>query len=615
MAVMLENEALSPVLPNLDRVDTLPALFIDRVRKYGNRVALREKELGIWREISWNEYYLHVRYFCLGLVSLGLQRGDRVSILGDNCPEWLYADLAVQSAGGVAVGIYPTNPAPEVKYILQHSESRFVVVYDQEQLDKVLEIKDQLPFLEKAIVIDTKGLRHYRDPLIISFTEVEKRGQTFDKASPNLFNDLVSNISPEDVAVMIYTSGTTGAPKGAMLTHSNLLHAADQWPAAMELFESDTVVSYLPLCHILERCMSLVVALRVGYTVNFAESVDTVMEALRDIAPTIFVGVPRIWEKMYSAHIIKLQESTFLKKLVYRLAIPIGEKVVNLRAQRKEPGFLLKMLYKIADFLVFSAIRDQLGLRRAHLLWCGAAPVAPEILKFFNAIGLKVREAYGATEACGLISIHPANDIKFGTVGKVVRDMEIRIAEDGEILLRGPMIFKGYFKDPDSTASALEGGWLHTGDVGIIDADGHLKIVDRKKDIIITSGGKNIAPQEIENKLKVSPYIKDAIIIGDKRKYITALIEIDYENVGKWAENNGIPYTTFKDLSRNPRVRELVQGVVDEVNKELAQVETIKKFTLLEKQLDQDDEELTATQKVRRKIVEQKYKDIIDAMY
>ncbi|TDA67534.1 MAG: long-chain fatty acid--CoA ligase [Clostridia bacterium] len=614
MAVVLED-AIPAVVPHLNRVDTLPGLFVDRVKKYGDRVALRKKDLGIWQEISWYEYYLHVRYFCLGLVSLGLQKGDRVSILGDNCPEWLYADLAVQSVGGMAVGIYPTNPAPEVKYILEHSESRFVVVYDQEQLDKVLEVKADLPYLERAIVIDTKGLRHYDDPIIISFAEVEKRGQTLDKGRPELFDEILNTVSGEDVAVMIYTSGTTGAPKGAMLTHCNLLHAAEQWPAAMELFESDTVVSYLPLCHILERCMSLVVALRIGYTVNFAESTDTVMEALRDVAPTIFVGVPRIWEKMYSAHVIKVQESTPLKRFAYRLAIPVGEKVVSLRSQRQQPGFLLRALYKIADFLVFGAIRDQLGLRRAHLMWCGAAPVAPEILKFFNAIGIRVREAYGATEACGLIAIHPAADIRFGTVGKVVRDMEIRIAEDGEILLRGPMIFKGYFKDPDSTAGAWEGGWLHTGDVGVIDAHGHLKIVDRKKDIIITSGGKNIAPQEIENKLKVSPYVKDAIVIGDKRKYITALIEIDYENVGKWAENNGIPYTTFKDLSWNPKTHELIQDVVDQVNKGLAQVETIKKFTLLAKQLDQDDEELTATQKVRRKIVEEKYKEIIDAMY
>jgi long-chain acyl-CoA synthetase len=597
------------------KTDTLPTLLRAQAQKYGDRVALREKEFGIWWEISWKEYYQHVRHFCLGLIKLGLRKGDRVSIIGENCPEWLYADLAVQSAGGISVGIYPTSPSHEVKYHVNHSESRFFIAGDQEQADKIIDIKEECASIEKVIVIDMKGLRNYRYPYLISFEEVERIGREHDQADPRLYDRLVEEHDTDDVCIIVYTSGTTGPPKGAMLSHRRLLCMVDALVESNPIYDSDSIVSYLPLNHVAERMMSVFIPLKTGATVNFAESVNTVQECLREISPTFFLGVPRIWEKMASSVMIRMQDSTFLQKKVYKLCMPIATRVAECRLSHRNVPLGLRLAYFIAYLLITRPILDHLGLLRTRFAISGGAPTSLDLLKFFHGLGVPIREAYGQTESCGVAFIHHGDDIRVGTTGTAVRGVECRIAEDGEILIKGDIVFKGYFRDPKATSETLVDGWLRTGDVGALDEWGHLRITDRKKDIIITSGGKNISPSEIENMLKFSPYINEAIVIGDGRKYLTALIQIEYDTVANWAQNRRIAFTTFKSLATNPEVRELIQGEVDKVNSKLAQVETIKKFTLLTKELDPDDDEVTATRKIRRKIIAQKFSQEIEEMY
>ncbi len=595
--------------------DTLPKLFLDNVRRFGDRVALREKDLGIWKRITWLDYYRHVSHFCLGLMELGLNRGDTVSILGDNCPEWLYADLAIQSASAITVGIYQTDTAPQVHYILNNSDSRYLVVRDQEQTDKVLEVKSDLPLLKKIIVIDMKGLRHYRDPMITSFDNVEKLGERVAQERPRHFDRLASRTIPEDIALIVYTSGTTGPPKGAMLSHLNILAMTDAMFSKEPFFENDSLVSSLPLCHVAERMFSLFFQMRSGHSINFAEGIDTLQEDLAEISPTAFLNVPRIWEKMHSNIMIKLQDAFWLKRWIFNRSIPIGEKIARFRWEGKEVPIHWKLLYAMAYLAMFRHLRKKLGLLRGRLFYTGAAPLSPDIIRFFHAIGVWVKESYGMTEMSGMVSVQRNNDIRPGNVGKVFDEIECKIAQDGEILLKGDSVFSGYYQNPRATAEAVRDGWFYTGDVGEIDEEGHLVIKDRKKDIIITSGGKNITPSEIENRLKFSLYIKEAIVIGDRRKFLTALIQLELENVSNWAQSNRILFTTYKSLARNEQVYDLIKGEVEEVNRNLASVETIKKFTILDKELDHDDEELTATMKVRRATVEEKFKDLIERMY
>lgn len=594
---------------------TLPKLLTEKAGEHGGRVALREKHKGIWREITWSNYLESTKRLCLGLRDLGMENGDHVAILGENCPEWIFSDLAVQSGGGVCVGIYPTNSVEQVHYILDHSRSKFIVVTDQEQADKILEIQDRLPLLKKMVVIDMRGLRHYDDPLIISYEEVERLGRDIDRREPEAFNHLVQETKPGDVAFVVYTSGTTGRPKGAMITHQSVLHQAVFCTQPILNFTSkDEVVSYLPLCHILERNTSVVLPLVYGFTVNFAESIDTVQQNINEISPTFFAAVPRILEKLHSTVLIKLDDSTFLKKNVYRLFEPVGRKAAQYHMARTTKPFWLFVLYWIGYLCCFRAIRKKLGLLSCRFLMSGGAPIAPEILDFFRGIGVNAVEMYGLTEACGTVA-GPHTELKYASVGQPARGLELRLAEDGEIMIRCESTFLGYYRDETATAETIVDGWLLTGDVGAFDEDGHLYIVDRKKDIIITSGGKNISPAEIENKMKCSPYIKEAIVIGEGRKFLSALIQIDYDNVGAWAQNNKIPYTTYKSLAENPTIHDLVREEIHRINDSLASVETIKKFRLLDRELDQDDEELTATQKVKRKVIAKRFEKEISEMY
>ncbi len=588
---------------------------MENAHKYGDRTALRYKFKGIWQEVSWRHYLRKTRLFCLGLTELGMVRGLHGSILGENCPEWLYADLAFQSLGGISVGIYPTNSAEQVKYILDHSQSTFVVVTDQEQADKVLAVKEELPLLKRMIVVSPKGMRHYEDELIISYSAVEQLGRAVEETRPTQFAELVEEVDPDDVAFIVYTSGTTGPPKGAMISHRNVIHeVANCLQPVLHFTHQDTLLSYLPLCHIFERNLSMAMPLVFGYTINFAESIDTVQENIREISPTFFAAVPRILEKLYSGVQIKLEDSTPLKRFIFRLFEPVGRKAAFYKMKREGLPVRLLPLYALGWLCCFRPVRDKIGLLDCRCAMSGGAPIAPEVLDFFRSLGITTVEMYGMTETCGATS-GPLHEIKQGTVGEPCLGLEIKLGEDGEILVRGDSIFSGYYRNEEATRETIKNGWLHTGDIGQIDEDGQLMIVDRKKDIIITSGGKNISPSEIENKMKCSPYIKEAIVIGDGRKYLTALLQIDYENVGNWAQNAKVAYTTYRSLATHSAVHTLIRDEINRVNETLANVETVKKFRILEKELDQDDEELTATQKVKRKVIAKRFRQEIDEMY
>ncbi|MCA1960438.1 MAG: AMP-binding protein, partial [Desulfomonile sp.] len=482
-------------------------------------------------------------------------------------------------------------------------------------LDKVLEVKDELPLLQKMIVVDMKGLRHYNDPDIMSFESVEDIGRKADESDPGRYERLVEQIDPSDVAIMVYTSGTTGPPKGAMITHQNVVSMVKNALQVIPQYETDEIVSYLPLCHVAERMMSVFLPLNSGATVNFAESVETVVQDMREILPTFYLAVPRIWEKMMAGVTIKMKDASWLKRKTFAWAMPIGKRMAETRLARQTPSLTLRFQHLLGNLLVFRHLRKELGLLRTRIAISGAAPIAPEVLFFFMSLGVPVVEGWGMTEETGIGCMNRLDDLKLGYVGKPIPNVEIKIADDGEILLKCDHVFAGYWKDPEATAKTVIDGWLQTGDVGELDEEGRLKITDRKKEIIITAGGKNIAPSEIENRLKCSPYINEAVVIGDRRPYLVALIQIEYDNVAKWAQEKGLAYTTFKSLAQLSEVNELILSEVEEANKDFAQVEKIKKFRLLEKELDHDDDELTATLKLRRKTVYKKFGDIIDEMY
>ena len=596
---------------------TIPKLFKNNRLRYGDRTALREKDLGIWQKVSWNQYWEHVRNFALGLKALGLEdQAGKVSILGDNCPEWLYADIAAQACRAISIGIYPTNVAEQCQYLLKDSDSSMVVCKDQEQVDKILEVKDRLPRLKHIIVIDMKGLRNYQDPMIVSFQEVEKLGHARHQEDRQIFDRMVDAVEPDDVGVMVYTSGTTGKPKGAMITQHNIVSMIQGLSQVIPFNHKDSFVSALPLCHIAERSFSMIFPMWAGCTVNFAESVATLQEDLREISPSAFLSVPRIWEKMHSDIAIKIKDSIFLKRWAYHAMMPIGEKVSELKLSGKPVPFGWKILYGLGYVLLFRALKNSMGLLNGRIFVSGAAPLSQDLLRFYHGIGVPVRECFGMTECTG-ISVIPDNDnIRVGEVGTAIPGIELKLAEDGEIMLRGDSIFKGYYGNPEKTAATFsDDGWLLTGDVGAFSQGGQLKIVDRKKDLIINAYGKNIAPSEIETQLKFSPFIKEGVVIGDGRPYLSAIIQLELDNVSDWAQEKRIAYTTYKSLAENPEVNALIQDVVDEVNAQLARVEKIRKFAILTKELDQDDDEVTATMKVRRSTVEKKFKRIIEAMY
>ena len=595
--------------------DTLPKLLRERARRAPNQVALREKEFGIWQRVTWADYLGHVRRFCLGLVSLGIGPGDKIAILSENRREWLWAELAAMSTSAVGVGVYPTSPAPEVKYVVAHSEASIVVCEDQEQVDKILEVSAELPRVRRIVVAEMRGLGRYADPRILSFEEVERLGAERERAHPELFDALVDATRSEDVAFLIYTSGTTGFPKGAMISHRNVLAQAVAAAEATGIRAGDSVVSYLPLCHVAEQILSLYLPLHLGMQVNFAESVRTIQEDLREIAPSVFLGVPRIWEKLQASILVKMQEAPRWRRALFRRALAHGRRLAEARLGGRPSGPLDRALGFLHRVLVIRALQNFVGLRKTRLTFTAAAAISPEVLRFFHAIGIPVREGYGMTECTGFSFVHREGRVRLGTVGHAIPGIEFRIAPDGELLKRGETIFLGYHRDPEATSATLSGGWLHTGDVAEQDPDGQLRIVDRKKAIFVTSGGKNVSPSLVENALKVSPYVKEAVVVGDGEKFLGALIQIDFENVGQWATERRIPYTNFKSLAHHPEVRDLVEGEVERANEGLSPVEQVRAFRLLDKELDHDDDEVTATMKVRRKTIHQKFGPLIREIY
>ena len=594
---------------------TVPGRFKEAVAKWGDKVALRKKEYGLWHDISWNDYYEKVRSVACGLMSLGLEKGDCAAIIGDNCPEWVFADMGIQCCGAAATGVYATNAWAQVEYVVTNSESKFFFVENEEQLDKWLHFKDRAPDLIKIIVWDTEGLRHFKDPMVMTFDELLEMGRRVFDDNPRMFDQRIAEIEPEDLSALIYTSGTTGPPKGAMLTHSNCLWMGHAITSNNPMVGTDEIMSFLPLCHIFEQLFTVLGHITVGHIVNFIESPDTVVDNMIEISPTVGHAVPRIWEKYYSAIMIRMADATWFKRLVFFSAFKIGQKRARLKMDFKPVPFYLEILYKIAHFIVFRKLKERMGFDRIRIAYSGAAPIAPDILYFFQSIGVNLIEGYGQTEGTGVTTTSRIGRVKFGTVGVPLEGVEIKIADDGEILVKSPGVFKGYFKNPKSTAETIVDGWLYSGDVGEIDEDGYLKITDRKKDIIVTAGGKNITPQYLENKLKASLYINDAVVIGDRRKYLTCLIMIDEDNVVKFAQDHKIQFSTYKDLTCNEEINKMIDAELRAVNETLSRVEQVKKFTILPKKLYEEDGEVTPTMKVKRNFVNEAFSDLIEAMY
>ena len=589
----------------------LPAKLLEHSQTRPNDVAMRHKRFGIWKEFTWEEYLKKVISVSLGFYELGVREGDKVAIHSENRPEWVFADLAAQTLGSVSVGIYPTSPASEVEYLLSHSEASVLVVEDEEQLDKALEAWDRLEKLQKIIVIDPRGVKDLNDPRIITFEDLIDLG---DLVVGKSFEEMTKTITSSETAIIVYTSGTTGPPKGAMITHENLRFAAITWGLVYDYRKNDEVLSYLPLCHVAERVISVANAVYHGYVVNFGEDTNSFTEDLREVQPTFFLGVPRVWEKMLAAVQIRSNDATWLKRSLFNFWTKQGGLLLQRRLKNKS-NFIDSIWFGIGWLFVFRSLKKRLGMMRVREALSGAAPIAPQVLEFLMSVGVPVREGYGMTENTAVATIVPADELYLGSVGKALPLCEVRIAEDGEILTRSEGTFKGYFKNLEATKETIIDGWLHTGDIGHIDEFGHLWITDRKKDIIITAGGKNLSPSEIENRIKISPYVREAMVIGDKRKYLTALIGIESDTVGDWATRQGIPYTTYEDLSSKDEVNELVSMIINDANKDFAQVETVKYFKLIPLELDHEDGQLTATQKVKRAAITEQFADLIESMY
>ena len=599
----------------VDGCRTVPRLFWKRVADWGDRVALREKDFGIWNEYSWAHYGEQARLVGLGLKSLGLERGDVCSIAGEVCKEWLFADLGVNCIGGVSNGVYPTDSPEQVAYLVQDSGTKFYFAEDEEQLDKVLEVRDRLPGLEKIIIFDMEGLRNFRDEQCISYEELTALGAEYGKAHPDAWLHEINAAQPEDLMILTYTSGTTGPPKGAMISQRNMLFMMRNLQRIYGVYASDEQLGFLPLAHVAGRMFYTFCGIESGCVVNLVEAPETFIQDSQEVAPTVAFAVPRVWEKQHSTVSIKLKDGTVLGRFAYHQAMRAGLARAAYAKAAKPVPWPLRLACAAADFLVFKNIRVFLGLDRARWLSTGAAPIAPELIDWFWAINLPMFEVYGQTECTGLATANLPGETRIGSVGKANAEVEVKLSEANEILIRSAGVIRGYWNKPEKTAETFRDSWLHTGDVGRIDEDGYVYVVDRMKDIIITAGGKNITPSEIENQLKFSPYITDAVVVGDRRPYLTCLVMIDHDNVTKFAQDNDVPFTNYTSLCHTQAVQDLIGEEIETVNAKFARVETIKRFRLIDQLLDPEDDELTPTQKLKRKVVHEKYADLIQGMY
>jgi long-chain acyl-CoA synthetase len=597
--------------------ETIPAMFWNAVALRGDQVWMRQKKLGIWKSWSWRQTGEAVREIAAGLQALGLERGHTASILANTVVEWVLADVAVLSCGAVSNGIYPTDAASQVHYLCEDSATRVLFVEDDEQLDKALEVREQLPLLRKIVVFDMKGLRDLDDPGVMSLDALRALGRQRLAQHPDCVEQSSAACQPEDLAILVYTSGTTGKPKGAMHSHRGLVYTTRGFNTLVAQDERDERMCFLPLCHIAERMGGEYFALYTGSKLNFVENPETIPENVREIAPTVFTAVPRVWEKFYSGVMIALKESSTLQRAAYAWSIGVGMRIAEKVMAGEAVGTGLKLRFTLARWLALNNARKLIGIHRARFCITGAAPISPDLIKWYMALGVPMLEVWGMTETCGASTGVPATRMKPGSIGPAAAFNEVRLdPATGEILVRGPNVFMGYLNLPEKTAETIDkDGWLHTGDVGVVDDEGFFRITDRMKDIIITAGGKNITPSELENELKFSPYVTDAVVIGDKRAYLTVIIMIDQDNVEKFAQDADIPFSNYASLTRAPEVQELIQKEIDRVNQKFARVEQIKKFFLLDTQLTAEDEELTPTMKLKRKLVEKKYAAQIEAMY
>ena len=595
---------------------TIPKLFFQQAQAFGDdRIAMREKEFGIWCPITWKQYFEEVKYITLGLVSLGLEEGDKVAMIGDNRPEGLWAEMAALCARGVGVWLFQDSLIDEVRYIIDHSDTKFLFGEGQEEVDKALSIFHECPKLKKIIWDDPKGMRNYDEDFLISLKEVQQLGRELDLKQPQLFEDLIAKGHGEEVALLFYTSGTTSLPKGALLSHNNMLTMGRSLMTVDPCLATDDYVSYLPFAWIGEQMMSISCGLQIGYTINFPEGTETAQENIREIGPHVMFAPPRMYEQMTRSVQVKYLDATWLKRKFYEFASAVGYRVADLKFSKKPVPWYWSLLSGLAHITVHKKLKDHLGLSRVRNAYTGGAAMGPDHFRFFHAMGVNLKQIYGQTEVAGISVVHRSGEIKFDTVGKAIPGTEIQITSEGEIITKSPSVFLGYFKNPEATAKALIDGWLHSDDRGFIDDDGHLVVFDRTKDVFTLRDGKPFSPQYLETRLKFSPYIKDAWVIGNERDYITAVMCIDYAVVGKWADEKKINYTSYHELSQQVAIYDLVEAQIRQANKDLPEAARIAKFTNLYKELDADDDELTRTRKLRRAFVEKRYEDIVIALY
>ena len=584
--------------------------------RFPEKIAFRNKEFGIWNQISYEEFWNQAQYVGHALKYYGVGEKDKVAVHSENRPEWIIADIGIQAIKSITVGLYPTNPSPEVKYLLGHSESKVLFAEDQEQVDKVLEVIEHLPNLSKIVYFESRGITKYDNEKLISWNEfIELGKEEYEKDSDFVIN-MQNDIKSEDTAIMIYTSGTTGPPKGSMLTHGNLEWVATQIPELSFTTGVDNpqYLSYLPLCHVFGRLVDLIIGIHTMGTINFAESIDTVQSDLAEVQPSVFPAVPRILERMHAGALVKMKDASKLKQILFSLACKLGDITARRRLEIGEDDLIAKITNFFAQLLGFRALRKKLGLLNVDNALSGAAPISPEILRFFMSLGVPIYEGYGMTGNSAIATGNRPGKVKLGTVGVPQPGVEIKLAEDGEILIKHPGVFKGYFKNEEATSEVIDDeGWLYTGDVGQYDGQ-FLKIIDRKKDIIITSGGKNVSPSEIENNIKTSPFIREAIVIGDDRKFLSALIGIEFDIVSNWALRKNIPHTTYRNLSENENVKELIWKEIIKANERTSSL-SIREFRMITKELDHEDGDMTATQKVKRNVMMEKFSDLIEDMY
>lgn len=595
---------------------TIPKLFLKAAQNYGDKkMAMREKEYGIWVPITWKQYYENVKRIALGMIALGLQKEDKVAMIGDNRPEALWAEMAAMCVGAIGVWLFQDSLIDEVSYIINHSDAKLMVGEGQEEVDKFLQIKDKCPKLQKMIWDDPKGMRDYHDPMLISLKEVMKMGEEVDQKEPGFFEEVIQKGKGDDLCLLFYTSGTTALPKGALLTHYNMLTMGRNLMRVDPYYQTDDFVSYLPFAWIGEQMMSISCGIQAGFTLNFPEEPETAQENIREIGPQVMFAPPRIYEQMVRNVQVKYLDASWIKRKSYELAMKIGYHVADSKFAKKQVPWYWRFLNYLAYLGVHKKLKDHLGLSRIRYTYTGGAAMGPDHFRFFHAIGVNLKQIYGQTEIAGISVLHRDDDIKFDTVGKPIPETEVRITPEGEIISRSPSVFQGYYKMPEETAKTLRDGWLHSGDTGFIDADGHLVVFDRTKDVMTLSDGSKFAPQYLESRLKFSPYIKDVWAIGDHRQYVTCVICIDYGVVGKWAEDRNIAYTSYPELSQNAEVYNLIKKEIMKMNKDLPSAARVRKFVNLYKEFDADDDELTRTRKLRRAFVEMRYKEIVDALY